>query len=381
MANYMTIQKLVNFLPKCEGASAKMRLSGKQLTQMIDKGAQTEPELAEALRIQLGRAKNPVLEIGAKAKSNYSIAGYRLLDGKKVLGQGAVSLSNVGTNQSVVKVHGMVGRDILGANRPLLGTSNGLAEGQSGLMTGFLDCGKPTNVKDIAAAITRQNGKLTATGHVGQNFGVTAIVRENDIINGLRSMPLSKFERAQLEGTLAKLEQAGIKDGSIGFMRTADKTTATINAEGIGHINIDVNEGNLVNAAKIWGVDPKYLERYAKGSKDLQRKIDALMTDVRQALRGEPKGPAPATAETFAKVAEPIKPFEIPKVKEIAPNSTIWDEKIAEVGKKYDELISKSTDYNEQMELITRKGVEQRQLIRDKFNARVEEIMKKYRSK
>ena len=148
MANYMTIAKLVNFLPKCEGASTRMRLSGKQLTQMMDKVAQKEPELGEVLRIQLGRAKNPVLEIGAKAKSNYSIAGFRLFDGKKVVQQGAVSLSNVGTNQSVVKFHNSLGRDILGSSRPLLG-SKGLAEGQSGIARGFLDCGKPTNAKDL----------------------------------------------------------------------------------------------------------------------------------------------------------------------------------------------------------------------------------------
>lgn len=321
MANYMTIQKLVNFLPKCEGASTRMRLSGKQLTQMIDKVAHKEPEVAEMLRTQLGRATNPVLEIGAKAKSNYSIAGYRLLDGKKVVTQGAVSLSNAGTNDAVVKVHEMVGRDILGANRPLLGSSNGLAEGQSGILTGFLDCGKPTNAKDIAAAITRQNGKLTATGHIGQNFGVTAIVRENDIINGLRSMPLSKFERAQLEGTLAKLEQAGIKEGSIGFMRTADKTTATINAEGIGHINIDVNEGNLVNAAKILGVNPKWLEKYAKGSKDLQRSIDAGMVDIRKALRGELvyKEPAMVGGKIYQ---APISPIKVHEFKEFTPKTT-----------------------------------------------------------
>ena len=357
MANYMTIAKLVNFLPKCEGASTRMRLSGKQLTQMMDKVAQSEPKLAEALQIHLGRAKNPVLEIGAKAKSNYSIAGFRLFDGKKVVQQGAVSLSNVGTNQSVVKFHHSLGRDILGANRPLLGSSNGLAEGQSALVRGFIDAGKPTNAKDIAYAITRQNGMITANTHVGQNFGVTAIAREKDAIVEWRKIPLI---RDKVDDVLAKLEQAGIKEGSVGFMRTADKTSATINAEGIGHFNFDVNEGNLVNVAKVLGINPKYLERYAKGSKDLQRRIDSLMVDVRRALRGQPKaptykGPAPATAETFAKVAEPIKPFDLPKAKEFPPKAT----KIAKVDKEYKSL--NETDIQ-------------------KFQAKLDEIKKKYDS-
>lgn len=284
MANYMTIAKLVNFLPKCEGASARMRLSGKQLTQMMDKVAQKEPELAEALRMQLGRAKSPVLEIGAKAKSNYSIAGFRLFDGKKVVQQGAVSLSNVGTNQSVVKLHNSVGSDILGSSRPLLGSSNGLAEGQSGIARGFLDCGKPTNAKDLEYFVARQKGMITAEGHIGQNFGVSAVVREKDAIAEWRKMPLIS---EHVDEVIAKLDQAGLKECGIGIKRSGDVTSATINAGKIGEFELNVNEENLVNAARILDVNPKFLERYTEGSKKLQRSLDEVMVDIRKALRGK----------------------------------------------------------------------------------------------
>ncbi len=332
MANYMTIAKLVNFLPKCEGASTRMRLSGKQLTQMMDKVAQKEPVLEEALRIQLGRAKNPVLEIGAKAKSNYSIAGFRLFDGKKVLGQGAVSLSNVGTNQSVVKVRNSVGSDILGSSRPLLGSSNGLAEGQSAIARGFLDCGKPTNAKDLEYFAARQKGMITAEGHIGQNFGVSVVAREKDAIAEWRKMPLIG---EHVDETLAKLDQAGLKECGIGIKRTGDVTSATINAGKIGEFELNVNEGNLVNAARILDVNPKFLERYAKGSKNLQRNIDAVMVDIRKALRGEAKAPAPATPEpTTAEVAnvfKPVKPLDLEKA--FRAKTLACDEKILKVDK------------------------------------------------
>lgn len=91
--------KIVKMLPKTEGAAGKITLGRTQLTQI----AQQDQKAARVINKALEKTTNPKLDIAYKAESNYAIAGMRLRDGKKVVGQGAVSITNPGSSQAVVK--------------------------------------------------------------------------------------------------------------------------------------------------------------------------------------------------------------------------------------------------------------------------------------
>ena len=140
------MSKIVKALPKTEGAAGKITLGRTQLEALGKKDKKT----GELIQKALNRLKDPKLDVAYKAESNYAIAGMRLRDGKQVLNQGAVSITNPGTSQAVVKYHVSAdGGKTLQAN-------------------GFIDAGKAADGKDIAVGMSRKGGKVTADFSTGQ---------------------------------------------------------------------------------------------------------------------------------------------------------------------------------------------------------------------
>ena len=95
------MSKIVKALPKTEGAAGKITLGRVQLEAIAKK----DQEAGKVIKQALNGLKDPKLDVAYKAESNYAIAGMRLRDGKQVLNQGAVSITNPGTSQAVVKYH------------------------------------------------------------------------------------------------------------------------------------------------------------------------------------------------------------------------------------------------------------------------------------
>ena len=140
------MSKIVKALPKTEGAAGKITLGRTQLEALGKKDKKT----GELIQKALNGLKDPKLDVAYKAESNYAIAGMRLRDGKQVLNQGAVSITNPGTSQAVVKYHVSAdGGKTLQAN-------------------GFIDAGKAADGKDIAVGMSRKGGKVTADFSTGQ---------------------------------------------------------------------------------------------------------------------------------------------------------------------------------------------------------------------
>ena len=140
------MSKIVKALPKTEGAAGKITLGRVQLEAIAKK----DQEAGKVIKQALNGLKDPKLDVAYKAESNYAIAGMRLRDGKQVLNQGAVSITNPGTSQAVVKYHVSAdGGKTLQAN-------------------GFIDGGKVADGKDMAASLSRKNGKVKSDLEIGQ---------------------------------------------------------------------------------------------------------------------------------------------------------------------------------------------------------------------
>ena len=71
--------------------------------EQLDEIAKQGGEDGKILQQLLSGTKNPTLDVAYKAKSNYAIAGLKLQDGKRVLGNGAVSVANHGRPDAVLK--------------------------------------------------------------------------------------------------------------------------------------------------------------------------------------------------------------------------------------------------------------------------------------
>lgn len=140
------IGKIVRMLPKTEGAAGRITLGRTQL-EMLGK---QDKKVGELVQKTLREVKKPKLDVAYKAESNYAIAGMRLRDGKTVLGQGAVSITNPGSSQAVVKYRA---------------SANG---GSTLQANGFLDGGKVADGKDMAVSLSRKGGKVKNDLEIGQ---------------------------------------------------------------------------------------------------------------------------------------------------------------------------------------------------------------------
>ncbi len=140
------MSKIIKVLPKTEGAAGRITLGRTQLEAL----GKQDKKAGELIQKTLNGLKDPKLDVAYKAESSYAIAGMRLRDGKKVIGQGAVSITNPGSSQAVVKYRASAdGGKTLQAN-------------------GFIDGGKVADGKDIAAGMSRKGGKVTTDLSVGQ---------------------------------------------------------------------------------------------------------------------------------------------------------------------------------------------------------------------
>lgn len=138
--------KIVRLLPKTEGAAGRITLGRTQL-EMLGK---QDKKVGELVQKTLREVKEPKLDVAYKAESNYAIAGMRLRDGKSVIGQGAVSITNPGSSQAVIKYRA---------------SANG---GKALQANGFLDGGKVADGKDMAVSLSRKGGKVKSDLEVGQ---------------------------------------------------------------------------------------------------------------------------------------------------------------------------------------------------------------------
>lgn len=156
-------QKLMSTLPKMEGASGSVHLSKKQLEIIGESNGKGTKEIVSQI---LSGTKNPSVDIAYKSKSNYSIAGLQIRDGKKVVGSGAISIVNPNSKDAVVKY------------RASLGKNSKLA-----YANGFLDAGVPANSRDFSMGFVRRDGKITSHAAIGESAEHHLKLDEDKLLN------------------------------------------------------------------------------------------------------------------------------------------------------------------------------------------------------
>lgn len=156
-------QKLMSTLPKMEGASGSVHLSKKQLEIIGENNGKGTKEIISQI---LSGTKNPSVDIAYKSKSNYSIAGLQIRDGKKVVGSGAISIVNPNSKDAVVKY------------RASLGKKSKLAS-----VNGFLDAGVPADSRDFSMGFVRRDGKITSHAAIGESTEHHLKLDEDKLLN------------------------------------------------------------------------------------------------------------------------------------------------------------------------------------------------------
>lgn len=183
------LAKLIRMLPKAQGSAGRITLGAKQLEQIASKNKET----AKAIKVFTRGTENPALDIAYKAQSNYSIAGIKVRDGKKVIGQGAVSITNPGTNQAVIKYRAADGG--IQAN-------------------GFINASGQAKADDIAMSFARKGGQIKADVQVGDAVAHHFVGNEQKLVDVAKDLNADSLLRKYVE-TTRKLQQkldAGMVD-------------------------------------------------------------------------------------------------------------------------------------------------------------------------
>lgn len=189
MATINALAKLVRMLPKAQGSAGRITLGAKQLEQIATKNKKA----AKAIKVFTRGTENPALDIAYKAQSNYSIAGIRVRDGQKVIGNGAISITNPGTNQAVIKYRAADGS--IQAN-------------------GFINAGGRAKANDIAMNIARKGGQIKADVQVGDAMVHHFVGNEQKLVDIAKELNADSLLREYVD-TTRKFQQkldAGMVD-------------------------------------------------------------------------------------------------------------------------------------------------------------------------
>ena len=150
----MNISRLISTLGKLEGASTKFTLTGKQILQRLEKGGGIPTEVSDTLAGLVRKHPKLKADVAYKvSEQGFVIGAATLKDGKKVIGNGAASVSGLGTEQAVCKV-----RLNAGENGEILRYS------------GFNDLAHTPKVQELETTSSFKNGILESTSKYGK-FG------------------------------------------------------------------------------------------------------------------------------------------------------------------------------------------------------------------
>jgi hypothetical protein len=155
------ISKVIKELPTLakmtKGKPINLEFDAKQIKGLADG---LDEKFGKVVQSTLKEMENPTLEVACKAKSNYAIAGLKFKDGEKVVSTGAISITNPGCNQAVVKYK---------------------LNGFDSNANGFIDGGKALDINDMSTSIARKKGRLKADVEIGKGTAHHLDVGENTV--------------------------------------------------------------------------------------------------------------------------------------------------------------------------------------------------------
>ncbi len=235
----VSIPKIINAISKLQGSKTKVTLGAKQLKMLAQK------EKGVAVVLDNMKLKDPKLDLAYQAKSNYNVATFRLRDGKESVVNGAVSVQNPGTTESIIKY-----RLNVGENGNALRTS------------GFADFGKELDIDDQLVSTLRKNKRISTETKSGSAARHTMELNEDELTK-LASQYTGASEET-IKGTLQGWQStgwhmlrnffAGKPKGAV-IMEAADELPqmkyfdkeAFKSLFGIGRKGKDLEPGKLIN--------------------------------------------------------------------------------------------------------------------------------------
>ncbi len=147
----MGIQKLIQAAAKLTGSSARVTMGKTQILKAVGKES---PKAAEELTKVFNKMKNPKVTLAYKASENgYTVGAFALRDGKKVIANGAGSVTGLGTENAVLKMRFNAGKN-----------------GEIFSYSGFNDLAHTPRIQDINSTASLNNGVYELTSRIG-NYG------------------------------------------------------------------------------------------------------------------------------------------------------------------------------------------------------------------
>lgn len=195
----VNIAKILKMAESLKGTKGSFTLGKSALRQVSSKaGKQGEAIFDFATK---GLSK-PAVDIAYKSsEKGLTIAKATIKDGNKVIGNGAISVSGLGTEQSVIKY-----RLNMGENGKVL------------QQNGWIDNSKNLTLDDIATTLTRKNGITTQTSQIGEATYSRTMFDENEfalVADKMVGMPVASqglaLGKNQVQGIVDKIQQ-GVRD-------------------------------------------------------------------------------------------------------------------------------------------------------------------------
>ena len=163
-------REIVSFLSKTEGAAGRIHLTRKQL-ELIARAQAADGNKAASKML----SKHPEissLDLAYKAKSNYSIGAFKLMEGKTPCATGAISVtthSDISTKPVVKFRH----------------------KGTAAQSNGFVDLGKLDDATDLTVSLSRRGGNvegnISSNISSGKAFAAHVKVNESAAVDGFKT--------------------------------------------------------------------------------------------------------------------------------------------------------------------------------------------------
>ena len=171
----MGIQKIIRTIGMLQGTKASMSLGKNQLRMARAKMCDPGKAIFDST---LGKLNKPNVDVAYKvSERGYSVGAVTIKDGQKALGNGAISVTGLGTEQSIIKYRLNIGEN-----------------GKVAQVSGYLDNTENLSLDDVLINIMRKDGITSIKEQVGKAYGVKGAINEKEyakMLDKLSGVPIA----------------------------------------------------------------------------------------------------------------------------------------------------------------------------------------------
>lgn len=171
----MGIQKIIRTIGMLQGSKGSLSLGKNQLRMARAKMCDPGKAIFDST---LGKLNKPNVDVAYKvSERGYTVGAVAIKDGQKTVGNGAISVTGLGTEQSIIKYRLNIGEN-----------------GKVAQVNGFLDNTENLSLDDILLNIMRKDGITSVHQHIGKAYGARGSINEKEyakMLDKLSGMPLA----------------------------------------------------------------------------------------------------------------------------------------------------------------------------------------------